>query len=45
MEHFAGNCASLCDDPSISMDLKAACDTGSYNFCTKDAEQNIATPY
>lgn len=44
MERFAGNCASICDDPAISTDLKAACDAGSFNFCAKDAEQNIATP-
>lgn len=44
MEHFAGNCTSICDDPNISNDLKAACDTGSYNYCAKNAEQNIADP-
>ncbi len=44
MEHFAGNCTSLCDDPNITTDLKIACDTGSYNYCAKDAEANIANP-
>jgi len=44
MEYFAGNCTSICDDPTISNDLKSACDAGSYNYCAKGIEQNIADP-
>lgn len=41
MERFAGSCSAICDSTSVPDDLKAVCDTGSYNYCAKDAEQNI----
>lgn len=44
MENFAGNCSAICDNPNISTDLKAVCDSGSQAFCTRDAVQNIINP-
>jgi hypothetical protein len=41
-EHFAGNCATICDNPAISNELKTICDTGSQQYCT--SSNNIYKP-
>lgn len=41
-EHFAGNCANVCDNPAISEELKTICDTGSQQYCTTSG--NIYKP-
>lgn len=41
LESFSVSCSDVCNSPSISSDVKSACDAGSYQYCHQ--QDNIST--